>query len=538
MLALGREQRDLVTIQRVIDAFPNARAARQGLLAKGELLERQGEYPGAVRSYLQVLHRDPKRPDAPDIVRRIVEAYLRCDRPSAAKRWLARGARLFPTYRFDHKAEPIGFAEYRRLIADARPATLPQPRFSLPLAKRWSRDFGGWVSVLRPDRSDLPTTRWDMYVTYSGGEVQAFTAPGNRAMWDVPVRCQGNPTLLGMTAERLVLVTRRRLMGVDIETGKIAWSVQAYSADADRPEIDPEDLRKWVGWTMIEDRVFAVSDDGQAICVDSERGRAIWRSRLADMTESKPVANDEFFVYEASAAHRQRFELHVLEAETGRPVRKIETSGLGRSVSMQLTEQGLLLVVTGRRLCAFDPYSGKQVWKTSASVPNFRATLLSGPLGLYLSHDARTLVRRSLETGEAAAQSPSLPQANRSGMVPTLDGHRLFVRTPQSVVALDARTLESLWRGTTDRNANVVVHQIGRPYVVCIDQRSLVPGDRAGRQFLAYFYDRRDDSGLIPAIGGVVDLGSYENSRGVNFADHTLLVIDGQTVHGWTGPGR
>jgi len=87
MLAIGREQRDLEAIQRVIDGFPNARSAREALLTKADLLEQRGEHRQAVRAYLSALNRGPKQPDAPEVMRRIAEAYLRVDRPTAARRW-------------------------------------------------------------------------------------------------------------------------------------------------------------------------------------------------------------------------------------------------------------------------------------------------------------------------------------------------------------------------------------------------------------------------------------------------------------------
>lgn len=537
MLAGGRDQADLNVIQRVVDGFPNSLAAKQALRIKAELLEERGDYRQAVRAYLRLLQRSPKPPEAPDIIRRITAAYLRDNRPAAAGRWMARGARMFPDYRFDHQGNQIGFEEFRSVVAKQQAVAPLLPRFSMPLSKRWSREFPGWVTVLRPIHCELTTTRWDLYVTHCAEKLQAFTAPGGKAKWAAPIECKGRPSLLGMTRRRLVLATRRRLMGLRIDTGKVAWSVQTHAADADGPDVDPEDLRKWTNWTMTDDRVFAVRDDGQAVAVDADTGRVIWQNRLAGRSDRQPAVNEEFFVYEAMDIAKQRMFLHVLDAESGREVRKIKTGDLGRTFWTRMSEQGLLLAATSRQLFAFDPYTGERAWKDDLAFHNLRATLLPGAGSLYLSHNGRTLVRRSMETGLVAAESPSLVGALTSGGIPSLDGDRLFVRTTQAVTALDSYTMAAVWRGTTDRGANLVAHQVGRPFVVAVSRRAVTQGERSSQHFDAYFHDRRQDSGIIHP-NGQVDMGDYRNPRGPYFADHTLLIADGQTLYGWTGPGR
>jgi outer membrane protein assembly factor BamB/tetratricopeptide (TPR) repeat protein len=537
MLTVARDQSDLGAIQRVIDGFPNSLAAMEALRVKAELLEQRDDYRQAVRAYVQLLQRSPKQAGAPQIIRRIAEAYLHSKRPSAAGRWLARGARLYPDYRFERQGQSIGFDAYRRLIAGQDAITPAVPRFSLPLSERWSRKFPNWVYVLPPVHADLLTTRWDLYVVHSAGQVQAFAAPGGKSRWTSPVQFVARPTLLGMTRRRLVLANRRKLTGLDISTGSAAWSIEAYSINADGPEVDPEDLRKWSTWTMTEDRVFAVLDDGQATCIEADTGRVMWRARLAGRVGVKPTANEEFLVYEAVDRSQQRTLLHVLDAESGREIRRIKTGDLGRLFWMTISQQGLLLAATSRQLLAFDPYTGAQAWKDDLAAANLRATLLLGPASLYLSHNGRTLTRRSIETGRLVAESKPLAGALSTGGIPVLHGSRLFVRTPQTLTALDALTLDLLWRGTTDRRENLVAHQVCQGFVIAIGQRSDLAGNRSSQRYTAYFYDRRDDSGILHPSGGFVDLGTYESPRGPYFADHTILIADGDTLYGWTGPG-
>ena len=406
------------------------------------------------------------------------------------------------------------------------------------MQRRWSRKFPSWVVILHPLQVELPGMRWDLFVTYCVGQVEAFTASDGRPKWPTPVRCDDKPSLMGMTRQNLILATRRRLLGVEIDTGRLVWSVAAHTTSADGPGVDPENVRRWVNWTMTEDRVFGVLDNGQAVCVDADQGQVVWRGQLASRPHNPPVASDEFFIYEAPTPKSGRLAVHVLDAETGRSLRTIETRTSGRAFWMAMSEQGILLAASGRRIYAFDPYAGKLVWENTARQSNYRSSLILGADGVYLSHNGRTLMRRSLSTGEILAESPVLPGGPTSSTIPAMDGDRLLVRTPKAVTALDAHSLGLIWRGTTDRNADLMMHQVGRPYVAAIDKGSPIPEGQKKRRYVAYFYDRRENSGLIPSEGGMVDLGTYGHIPDVWFANHTILIVDKNTLHGWTGPGK
>ncbi|MBN1341234.1 MAG: PQQ-binding-like beta-propeller repeat protein [Phycisphaerae bacterium] len=538
MLEMGVEQKDIEMIRRVVEGFPNSEAARQGLLAKAELQQQRGQYAEAVRAYLQLLQRGGKKEDEPAIIRRIAEAYLQANRSAAAGRWLARGARMFPKYRFDRDGQPIGFEAYRRLTAEVKDDGPPLPKSSLPLSARWSREFPGRVTILPPIYPELRTTRWDLCAVYFGSQVQLFEMPGFRAKWTTPLACEGHPSLLGMTERMLILISNRQILGVSIDSGKVAWSIEARPADADRPELDPEVLARFETWTMTEDRVFAVLQDGQTICVDADRGQVLWRVRLPVKPERRPMADEEFFVYEANIPHESKSFVHVLDAETGRQIRQIDTSTHGRSVWTSMSPEGLLVAATGRSLYAVDPYTGEFAWKISETAHNLRAVTATGPEGVYLTHNGQSLVRRSLATGEILAESPVLSRAAVMTDIPMATRDHVFVLSLDEVVALDARTLDVLWRGATDRSPNLSRCCIGRPFVVAVSELLGERPDMPGRRFMAYFYDRRNDSGLIPADGGWVDLGHYTSARRAYFGDHTLLIADEDRVYGWTGPGN
>jgi len=536
ILSMGIETGDLQPLEQVIDRFPNARAAREALHAKAQLLTRRGDFDQAVRAYVQVLNRSNNQADRPAIMQRIIETCLQGHRPAAARRWAIRAAKAFPNYRMEQGGRSIGFADLKIVDAPATPLGL-RPKLSLPLRKAWSRRFTNWVTVLQPVNPSLSETRYDMIVVYCAGKVEAFTIPANRPMWSTSVACEGKPTLLGMAQGRMVLVTRRQLMGVDIATGKVIWSRESAPADADRPELDPENVPRWSGWAISEDRVVGIIDDGQAVCLDVRTGRESWSGKLGGRAGGAMTLDEEFLICETSAIQGPAFALTVFDAETGRPLRTLRAEDGGRALWMRMMDQGLLLVSTGNRVYAFDPYSGSVVWQTSQVFTNLRSSLQVGPAGFYLSQDGRTVVRYSTETGKADAESSMLPGGGPGALTMVLDGDRLFAFTSTHVLALDAVSLKVLWSGATDRSPSLQVHCVGRPYVVAIDRQKTPGLLREGFRHLAYFYDRRDDSGIIPADSGVTDLGGGEIVRGIHFADHSILVVDGAVIHAWTGPG-
>ena len=70
---------------------------------------------------------------------------------------------------------------------------------------------------------------------------------------------------------------------------------------------------------------------------------------------------------------------------------------------------------------------------------------------------------------------------------------------------------------------------ITRSFVVAVD---LADG-RQHDEAVAYFYDHRHASGLIPQ-GGAPNLGRLENVRATMAVDGALLIQTGSTIHGWT----
>ena len=112
-----------------------------------------------------------------------------------------------------------------------------------------------------------------------------------------------------------------------------------------------------------------------------------------------------------------------------------------------------------------------------------------------------------------------------------------YVRSVRAVVTLDPHNGNVAWEGTTSRDAKLVYHFLAEAYVAAVDVRQArKKGQRAGRrkQLTAYFYDRKDRSGIIPEAYGMANLGTFGDGKTVALRDHALIVQNAETLHFFT----
>lgn len=115
-------------------------------------------------------------------------------------------------------------------------------------------------------------------------------------------------------------------------------------------------------------------------------------------------------------------------------------------------------------------------------------------------------------------------------MTVTLHEGSLIVCTLYSCSALDEVTGLTLWHGTVPDDPNFVHRLLTSAYAVAVDVSDQVDGEDS----VAFFYDHRNASGVIPSIGGVRNLGKLEDIRALLAVDGGLLVQTGSTILSWT----
>ena len=103
-----------------------------------------------------------------------------------------------------------------------------------------------------------------------------------------------------------------------------------------------------------------------------------------------------------------------------------------------------------------------------------------------------------------------------------------------AVYAIDPVTGLTLWEGTTPDRPRFPAQLLTRSYVLVIDRNH----DREEGSDMAYFYDHRHASGVIPADGGARNIGPLDDVRLFLAVDGALLAQSGDTIIGWTQEKR
>ncbi len=155
---------------------------------------------------------------------------------------------------------------------------------------------------------------------------------------------------------------------------------------------------------------------------------------------------------------------------------------------------------------------------------------------LYVSDDGHRVKKINLEDGRTLWISANVVPRVDDNLAVQLHGTSLIVTSTSSVSALDAVTGVTLWRGTTPPEPQLTHHVLTEFYMMTVHT---LPLEHAGvvdprAESVAYCYDTRNASGLIPPIGGVTPLGRLTDMRAVMACDNALLIQTGDTIRGWT----
>ena len=137
----------------------------------------------------------------------------------------------------------------------------------------------------------------------------------------------------------------------------------------------------------------------------------------------------------------------------------------------------------------------------------------------------------SLEDGEVLWVSQRLISRGEDGLTVQHQAGSVFVSTTSSVSAIDAVTGLTLWRGTAPHRPRFVKRIVTEYYVMAFD----IADELRDAESVAYCYDHRNASGVIPRNGGAAKLGRLSDVRAILAADGALLIQTGSNLHSWRG---
>jgi outer membrane protein assembly factor BamB/tetratricopeptide (TPR) repeat protein len=525
----GRGGSNMDMLQRVVDVFPNSPSAPLALIAMGDVLTAQGDPIGATRYFAHAYHRYAHQVDRPWLLRRIADGYEAGGKVDYAYLWLTKATREFPNARFTHNGLTVNFDQYRLRLAHVRNRVQPSlPHLAPPLTGRLSNQFSDAASLLVPRYGHEPESDWSQYYVYTSKGILAYDSHAGSLSWPKPVPVRVEASLLIATQEIAVFATPYEILGVDVRSGDQRWSHQKYPKHLDQVDGDWEDGRTIRTFAYHRGRLVRVRDDGKMAAIDIETGRVVWTQNKPPMRPGRMSLSERWLIYEAM--QDRHTVICLIDAETGAWVDTIATTEKSSAEAILLTIDEQAILVTSQAITAFDLDARSVRWRTPTDGHPQSASLKLDLDVLYFSDDGRSIRKISLEDGRILWSSQRMTRHGDHDLTVLKQNASIVVSTSSSIGAVDELTGLMLWNGTTRDQPNLVERLITPEFALVIDR----PRDEnSGDESVAYFYDLRNGSGVIPRNGGATKLGDLKNVRAIMAVDGALLIQTGQTIQGW-----
>ncbi len=532
LLTSGKLTNDETTLRRVVETYPNSRAAPEALLAMGQLASNGGRPIEAARLWSRAYHRYPQHVDRPQIIRRIADAYEAVGRPDYAYRWLTKGAREFPRATVDDHGAEVSLERYRDRLARVRTSVEPtRPRVPLPMNERFERTFGETLRLLTPLFWQNPRQRWSRCYVHTKDGIVAVNPTNGRDLWSEPLAVRSKPELLLATDKRAFFSTAYQVFCVDASSGRRLWTFGLYPPDFDEANADWEDGRVIRHRALYRDKLLTVRDDGEVACLDLDTGTTLWMQNYQPRPGPTTAVFDEWIAY--AELQNGRVIVRLLDPSTGKRLKTIETDIQEAPERVVITIDGQLVLVTPRTIAAYDTENHQRRWLVKLRGQLRRASLLVDLDAVYYSQDGSKIQKISLDDGRVLWETDDLTSHGDSEPATQREGSFLIVTSSRSISAVDLVTGMTLWQGVSTERPNFVAALTTDSYIVAVDRSDDVPDGKT----VAYFYDHRNASGVIPE-GGAPNLGPMEDVRAVMALDGALIVQSGSSLMGLTAGAK
>lgn len=528
-LEAARTTGDEVRLDQLIEEFPNSVAASTAMVVHAETLEQAGRHEASAKSWERAYNQQHDSAQRPKILRRIAENYVRADRPELAYLWLAKAAREYPAASFEFEGRITTFAAYRDRLSTARSRIEPaRPNVKLPLKAAYELDLVGPVHLLAPRFGESPEQNWSHIYLANPDGIRGYHAGTGKDLWIQPAPVRMSAELLTARPDFALFGTPFEVFALEVSTGQRRYSHGEYPPRLVDPGADWEDGSNFRAHALHGDHLVSVREDGTAICLNIRTGDLVWKATRRPAPLGPMRLNDSVLVYHIS--REGRAVIQIVSAATGELVESIVTDEQRPVEELHITLDGFFIMVTSKSLSCYDATKQERRWHVALNWPVRRATLQFDLDSVYFMDEAGVLKKISLDDGNAVWESERLLQRGDENETVHREGEYLFVSTSTSVSAVDVANGLLLWQGTTPENPRFAHRLLTRSYFAMLNS----PGEAVEGTGQVYFYDHRNASGVIPRVGGVLDLGMLSDVRGMLAADGALLVQTGSTVRGFT----
>jgi len=282
-------------------------------------------------------------------------------------------------------------------------------------------------------------------------------------LWKVALPGSGNssPVIWG---DRIFLTTaydngqRRSILCLRRSDGNLLWEAFA-------PDTTPERTNRKNGYasgtpSTDGERVYAYLGNHGLVAVDFS-GRQVWHRSLGESnayhgTACSPLLyRDRVVLYQDQRRPAQSF-VAAFDAQTGKTVwwtEREEQVGWGSPIAIRAGERDEIIVSSHRRVYAYDPKTGKELWRASGNLVEVTPTPVVGH-GLIFCTSGRagpTLAIRPGGNGDVTETHLAWQSAKGSPFIPSplLYGEHLYIVNDMVSVAtcLEAKTGKVMWQG-------------------------------------------------------------------------------------------
>ena len=526
----ARSTREESKLEQLIESFPNSSAASEAMMLHADLLGSAGRHEASAHSWERAYKHHSHPAQRQEILLKIAQSYELASKPELAYLWIAKGARESPSASFDLEGRTTTFAAYRDRLSAARARIEPSlPDISLPLKATYQLDLVGTVRLLTPRFSDVPELSWNyLYVSNPDG-IRGYQADTGKDLWPQPSPVRMEAELLTARSDIAVFATPFEVFGLEVSTGLRRYAHGEYPARLLDPGADWEDGSNFRTHALHGDRLVSVREDGAATCMNILTGEIVWSAPRRAAPIGPLHLNESVLVYHT--AREGRGVVQIASAVTGELIDSIVTDEQRPIEDLYVTLEGYIVVVTSKSLACYDASGQERRWHVALNWPVRRATLQFAFDSLYFIDDAGVLKKISLEDGTAAWESQRLLARGETNETLQRMGEYLFVTTSSSVSTVDVGNGLLLWQGMTPESPRFVERHITSSYIAALN----APGEAADGIGQIYFYDHRNASGVIPRVGGVLDLGVVRDVRGMLALDGAMVVQTGSTIRGFAG---
>ncbi|MBI1825105.1 MAG: PQQ-binding-like beta-propeller repeat protein [Planctomycetes bacterium] len=517
---------DIASLNRLLQTFPESEFAGPAVMRIAEIHLKNGHADAAARQYVRAYHLAGSRQNRPELMRHIGDAWAKAGRTEQAYLWLTKGGLDFPNYKFEYQGRATTLVEYRDRMGLAKNMSSSRPSTKLPIIQRFTINAEG-AALLTPEFENLPASDVSRFFVVSGDGLMAYDGRTGNSLWNAKVPAKGNTTLLVSRTDSAVFASLDDVFALDARTGERRWTVSGQTQQIKENAGDWEQAGSFRTHAIAGSRLFSANDDGRIFNIDLETGRVQWvqRHRPAPLGRIRIV--EPWLVYHV--VQDARAALCILDAETGEWIDGIATDEKRPIEELFVTLGGQILVVTTQSIASYDIENRAKRWQAAVTGAIRRSSLLLDLDGLYLSDTGSDLRKIALSDGRMLWQTEKLSQRSDEDITVMREGLSLLVSTTTSISAVDSSTGLTLWRGTVPEKVHFIKQGLSDTHVM---EFNAPLEDRDASAI--YFYEHRNDTGLIPR-DGVVNMGMINDLRALIALDGGVVIQVGTTIRGYTG---